>query len=124
MDTLIYQGPNTHLSADELMDNLLHPSGMIAVDTETISLKNKTCIGIGIAINPNEAYYLTVFPEQCPKLLDILELLTHTDITKLYHNATFDLDVLFSLTMELKVSPPDVNSIEDTSLLSHINGER
>ena len=125
MDTLIYQGPNTHLTTNQLIDNLLHPvSGMIAVDTETISIKNKTCIGIGVAINPDETYYLTVFPKQCPKLLDILALVANEAITKLYHNAVFDLDVLEILSKELRVSKPDATNIQDTSLLSQINGER
>ena len=60
-----YRGPTSNDSPDVLIDRLLHPpTNMIAVDTETVSLKDRTMLGFGIAISPNEAYYIPVWPER------------------------------------------------------------
>ncbi len=120
-----YQNYSTHHkdSPEEVLNRLLYPSrGMIAVDTETISLKDTTCIGIGIAPNPNEAFYIPVLPEPSEILPQVMDLLADKSITKLYHNAVFDLNTLRTLAIDDNFPHPDVDNIEDTTLMAKVMG--
>ncbi len=111
-------------SPEEVLSRLLHPSqGMIAVDTETISLSDTTCIGIGIAPNPYEAYYIPVLPEPSEILPQVMNLLADKSLTKLYHNAVFDLNTLRTLAVDDKFPHPDVDNIEDTTLMAKVMGK-
>ena len=61
---------------------------IIAVDTETISLKERIAIGVGIATNPETAFYFRLFPEESP--IVPWHLFKDTKITKVAHNILFD----------------------------------
>ena len=69
-------------------DYLTDPK-VIAVDVETISLKERIAIGVGIAPNPEMAFYFPLFPE--PSQLVPWYLLKDPTIKKLFQNAPFDL---------------------------------
>jgi DNA polymerase-1 len=119
----IYHGPNKDLSLDELINKLLYPpTTMIAVDTETVSTTNKTCIGIGIAINPNEAFYVPIWPEPSEVLQQVYSLLTRQDLYKVGHNYNFDIETLREFGNSMDYNPIDVWSIHDTATLANVMG--
>jgi DNA polymerase-1 len=62
---------------------------VIAVDTETISLKERIAIGVGISPNPQMAFYFPLFPTVSP--YTPWHLLKNPGIKKLFQNAPFDL---------------------------------
>src|SRR5690606_23017205 len=104
----IYHGISQE-SDDAVIERLLHPpTNIIAVDTETISTKDQTCIGIGIAINPNEAYYIPIWPQPSEILLQVYDLLTRKDIIKLGHNYNFDIASLRDFAFSNNLPDVDV----------------
>ena len=94
MTNFAYLGPSQD-SEEALLEHLfLSDYPTLAVDVETVSLKDRTLIGIGISPNPNEAFYFPVLPEPSAYLDSIWELLEDTPKLKVFHNAIFDLGVL------------------------------
>lgn len=78
-----------------LIDDLLSETpAMIAVDIETIDLKDRTIVGIGIATGPTDAIYFPILPEPSAYLDHVIDWLLDERITKIWHNALFDLDIL------------------------------
>jgi DNA polymerase I-like protein with 3'-5' exonuclease and polymerase domains len=118
----IYHGNDKESTLDQLIEKLLYPQGMIAVDTETISTTNKTCIGIGIAINPNEAFYVPIWPEPSEILPQVYSLLTRKDLYKVGHNYNFDIETLRDFGTERDYNSIDVWSIHDTATLANVMG--
>lgn len=89
-----YLGPPGEESEEDLINKLFLDCGpTIAVDTETVSLKDRRLIGIGLSPNPQEAYYFQVLPEPSIYLDAVWELL-ESDRLKVFHNAMYDLGVL------------------------------
>ena len=68
-------------------DYLTNPK-MIAVDVETISLKERIAIGVGVAVSPTIAFYFQLFPKPSP--VTPWHLLKDPLVARLYHNAPFD----------------------------------
>jgi DNA polymerase I-like protein with 3'-5' exonuclease and polymerase domains len=94
VERFAYLGPQQD-SEEELLDRLfLDHHDTLAVDTETISLKDRTCIGIGVSPNTEESYYFPVLPDPSPYLSRVHRLLGDPDTLKVFHNSTYDLDVL------------------------------
>jgi len=91
--TVQYFG-NQHVTKElffqQLMDN---PPPIIAIDTETISLKEKLPIGFAIAINPHEAWWFDCYPESDPEIEMLVSLMTNPNILKVYANVMFDIRV-------------------------------
>lgn len=98
--------PRAGLYTDYLTD-----SKTIAIDVETISLKEKIAIGVGIAPNPKMAFYFPLFPEPSP--YTPWHLLKNPEVKKLFHNSPFDLLCL----REYEISN---NNIGDTSVMAHL----
>jgi len=87
---LAYIGPHDY-TEEQLIERLKSENlETIAVDTETISLKDRTLIGIGIALNAREAVYFPVLPEES-RYLDLCWELLSRPSTKVFHNALYDL---------------------------------
>lgn len=84
---------------------------LVAVDVETISLKERVAVGIGIAISPTEAFYFRTFPEISPDIP--WHLLRDNRVTKVFHNALFDLSALREYDV-------DTNNVLDTSVMSRL----
>ena len=84
---------------------------IIAVDVETISLKERIAIGVGIAFSPRTAFYFQLFPEESPTVP--WHLLKNPAITKIFHNSLFDLPTL----REFEV---DNTNILDTNVMSRL----
>jgi len=72
-----------------LYTDFLTDPKVIAVDTETISLKERIAIGVGISPNPRMAFYFPLFPE--PSSYIPWNLLKDPGIKKIFQNAPFDL---------------------------------
>ena len=83
---------------------------VLAVDTETVSLKDKTLLGVSICDGVN-AYYFSTEKFRIDKLIQFLKPILEGEYTKVFHNAKFDLAVFrnYGLT---------VNNFEDTLILS------
>jgi DNA polymerase-1 len=84
---------------------------LIAVDVETISLKDTTAIGVGIAIDPNNAFYFVLFPTE--SLVTPWHLLKDKSVTKIYHNGIFDM-------MSMLEYDIDNENIMDTNIMSRL----
>jgi len=92
---------------------LASPPDLIGVDTETVSLKDRTIIGIGIAFTPTEAYYFYALPLQSVYWDAAITLLENPNIIKVYHNAMFDLNTMRHLDI-------DGRNSADTMLMAKI----
>lgn len=90
------------------------PPKVVACDIETVSLKDRHILGIGIAFNREHIFYITAGDTAFQKLLAILR---SPLIMKIWHNAPFDLRVLRPLR-------PDIWNIADTAVMSRILGRR
>jgi len=86
---------------------------IIGIDVETISLKERIAIEVGISVQPLLSFYFPLFPEPSP--VTPWHLLKDPAITKVFHNALFDLGCM----REYEI---DNSNIKDTSVMSHLLG--
>ena len=93
----------------------------IAVDTEAITVKNQTIIGIGLMYGPHRLYVRT-FPELTDAVPIVMHLISRPDITKIYHNCFYDLRALTELADEEGFVEPDVSNLIDTSFMAKVSG--
>jgi len=100
--------PYRNIHKDLLVDN---PPKLISVDVETISLKERIAIGVGISIKPNISFYFQLFPEPSPATP--WHLLKDPSVVKVFHNALFDLSAL----REYEI---DNTSVLDTSVMARL----
>jgi DNA polymerase I-like protein with 3'-5' exonuclease and polymerase domains len=84
---------------------------IVAIDVETISLKERIPIGIGIALSPTTAFYFQLFPQESQAVP--WHLVKDSSITKVYHNSIFDLAVL-------REYEPDMVNILDTNIMARL----
>ncbi len=85
--------------------------GIIGIDVETISLKERVPIGISIALSPTCAYYFQLFPTESPAVP--WHLLKDPTITKVGHNLIFDLAAM----REYEI---DGTNIIDTNVMARL----
>ncbi|KKM14858.1 hypothetical protein LCGC14_1701850, partial [marine sediment metagenome] len=117
MPNIAYIGPHDY-TEEELIERLKAESpAVIAIDTETISLKDRTLIGIGIALNEREAVYFPVLPD-CSKYLYLAWRLMGAPGVKVFFNALYD---LYALTEYRADSDMERGS---TSQISSLDGWR
>jgi DNA polymerase-1 len=78
-----------------LQDFLNHPPPVIAVDIETISLKDQTLIGVGVAVDASRAFYFPCHPthggDDSILFQLFFEVFSRPDITKVLHNIGYDI---------------------------------
>ena len=108
MNTL-YSEPNP----DALDEFLSNPPGVVAVDAETVSLKNRFPIGLSIASSPDESFYFPLYPDEHNPDVP-WSILENTKITKVFHNAPFDLS---SIPI---VHNLDMSNIADTNVMARL----
>ena len=90
MFNIAYIGPHDY-NEEQLIERLKSESTpVISIDTETISLKDRTLIGMGIALNPREAVYFPILPDESRYLPLCWELLSRPSV-KAFCNALYDL---------------------------------
>lgn len=78
-----------------LQDFLSNPPPVIAVDIETVNLKDQTIIGVGVAIDAHRGFYFPMHPTHGGDD-DILwrlffDVFSDPKITKILHNAAYDI---------------------------------
>jgi len=86
------------------------PPSTITVDTETVSLKDRTPLGVGIATSMEDAFYLDV---NDPDFYRMIRLLADPGIRKVYHNAPFDIRVLRPWGI-------DYSNVDDTATMARL----
>lgn len=102
----------------KLLDHLIDDCpAVVAVDTETISLDDRTPVGVGIATSPTDAFYFPTYPTVSPALP--LYILRDPSVIKVHHNAPFDVDVLDILAKEID-EEFDSTNIRDTTVMAHL----
>ena len=120
IDTKKYKSILTEQELNKLID-ALNEQAYISIDTETSSLNplEAELIGVSFSYYPNKAYYIPV-KHQNVKSIDkkiilkkIKPLLEDPSIKKVGQNIKYDLIVLKNYGIE-------INSIEDTMLLSYV----
>jgi len=84
---------------------------LVGIDVETISLKERIAIGVGISIKPMTSFYFVLFPEPSPATP--WHLLKDPSITKVFHNCLFDLSAL----REYEV---DTTNVKDTNVMARL----
>lgn len=87
----------------------LTSSAIVGVDTETVSIENKSIIGLAIAPSPDYAIW---FREDSPYLYIALGILRNPAVTKVLHNSKFDFDVLEPFGV-------DETNFEDSMILAY-----
>ena len=87
---LYYDGPDPHPTSGSLRRRLASCS-TLACDVETVSLKDRTLLGIGIATSPDEAFYVTV---DDPEFTTLAHAFLTNPYTLILHNAHFDLPLI------------------------------
>jgi len=98
---------NIKLAYDKLF---VEPPSFVALDVETVSLKNRTVLGIGIGTPTGDNFYFGLSEPTLPWHL-IWPGKTH----KIYHNSTFDLS-----WEALGRFGADIDNIEDTAILTRL----
>lgn len=118
MTEFFYRGPDLDTALERL-----ECAPVLAVDTETVNLKDHTCIGIGIYIADDEGFYFPTYPEPDENLPLVMYLLSDPERTKVYHNGqNFDLPVLDKLAREEGWNPPDDVNYQDTAIMANVGG--
>ena len=107
------------IAKDRFQFFLDNPPAAIAVDVETISIKERMPLGFAIAFSPNEAFYFQVHPE-APRELELLKpLLFNPQVCKIAHNMLFDMGVL---PMIPHLAGFDRSNIFDTNVAARLLG--
>ena len=107
--TVWYVGPRkfTVDVFNELCDS---PPRVVGIDFETPTLKDRIPIGVGIAFSPDESLYFPMLPSTSERFP--WHILRNPEITKVYHNAPFDLSVMSNIRSEI-----DESNIGDTAVM-------
>lgn len=92
------------------MDLLQSRPQRIGVDVETVSLDDRTLLGVGVAFSLSESVYVAPDDEYFPR---VMGLLRNRAVRKVYHNAPFDLRVLRDYGV-------DIDEVEDTALMARL----
>ncbi len=117
MSPVYYYGEG--VAKERLQHFLDSPPEAIAVDVETISIKERMPLGFAIAFSPEEAIYFQVHPE-APRELEMLKpLLFNPQVCKIAHNMLFDMSVL---PMIPHLEGFDRGSIFDTNVAARLLG--
>src|SRR3990172_7378933 len=101
MPDIPYLGPEDYDQESLVARLKAEQPTILSIDTETVSLKDRRIIGIGIGLNQREAVYFPVWPYRS-KYLGLAWRLLATYSTKVLHNAMYDLTAL-SDYLELQV---------------------
>ncbi len=123
-DGIAYIGPKV-LNLDTILDVLSAIDAappVVAIDTETVSLKDRSCVGVGIALSREEAIYFRVLPDLSPHVDHLMHVVCNPDILKVYHNVMFDLGVLGEVAEDFGWPEIDTRNIADTSTLVRVQG--
>jgi len=107
-----YYGSQTPES--QLDDFLSQPPSLVAVDVETVSDRDLTPVGLSIATSRDEAFYWPIDSPELPWYV-----LQDPGITKIYHNALFDMEALSKLWLNPDRNI-DIENIDDTIAMARL----
>jgi DNA polymerase-1 len=114
-----YLGPDLTFNEQRCWGGLLsNPPQVVAIDIETVDIKDQTILGIGCATSSTESWYFPInAPEGPSSLLGefMLRVLANPNITKVYHNGLFDLAGMWGM-------PCDLENIADTMIMAKLHG--
>jgi len=96
------------MSLAEILQDL-NSARIIGVDTECVSLEDKSLIGLALAPRPDYAVWFTA---DSPYLWIALQILRDPNVAKVFHNSKFDYDVLEHLGI-------DERNFEDSEILAY-----
>lgn len=138
MTRLAYIGPaESEAKLLQRLDNEHFP--IISCDTETVTTKDRRCIGVGIGLGEHEAVYFPIMKETTPYIDLIWKLLSRAQ-TVIFHNAIYDLTVLMEWLIVLEALgrggtawagyrwrvPREIQDLavkaQDTSLMAQVQG--
>lgn len=108
----LYYIGDSHPDPLQLCLDIMAEATMIAVDIETVSLKDQTLLGVGITNSDRYGFYFMVGSEWWDKLS--IALVVSSDRAKIFHNALYDMPILRK--NGIMVDEP----IEDTMLMARI----
>ncbi len=110
--TVLHYGtsPNPHGLWESVLSS---PTQYVGVDTETFSLTDHTLLGIGLAPTEYDGFYITPDDPDFPR---VIAWLGAFHVSKIYHNAPFDLRVLRDYDV-------DVDNVDDTALMARLYPE-
>lgn len=123
-DGIAYLGPKV-LNSDTLrriLSTIDAAPPVVAIDTETVSLKDRSCVGVGIALSREEAIYFRVLPDMSPHVDHLMHVVCNPNVLKIYHNVMFDLGVLGVVAEDWGWPPIDTHNIADTSTAVRVQG--
>ena len=110
---------DNHATKERFFQHFIeNPPSIIALDVETISLKERAPIGFGVAVSADEGWYFPTYPEPCKEIELVLPLLRNPNVKKLYHNAPFDVRA-FPLIADI-----DSTNIADTNVMARLMGNQ
>ena len=117
--TVAYFGSD--VVSKELFNSQLieHPPSVIAVDAETVSLRERLPLGFAIATSPSDAWYFKTYPEVDREVELIAPLLSNPRIKKVMHNCIFDLR---ALPLIGALENMDRTNIADTNVMARLVG--
>lgn len=111
---------NQQVSKDLFRQQLVDsPPAIISIDIETISLKERWPLTLGIAVSPTEAWTFDCYPEPEREFELIRPLLTNPSIKKVFHNAPFDLR---AIPLIPNLEQVDRSNIADTLVMARLLG--
>ena len=97
------------ITLEQAIEVLLQPRKALAIDIETVSIKNPLPLGIGVAISSTVGYYF--FNTKDPLLMEVVG---QTPILP-YHNCKFDMPLMRGMGYT-------INGYEDTKMLAYALG--
>jgi DNA polymerase I-like protein with 3'-5' exonuclease and polymerase domains len=120
-NSVLYFGPDPGHGDERVAYWLANPPAAFAFDVETVDLKERMPVGLGIAFSPDEAIYIPLHPEPRYKALEaVAPLFQNGMIKKIAHNILFDLKT-FPL-IDIIGKKIDRYNIFDTSVASRYLG--
>ena len=108
---IYYLGPGGYTAAER--EDVLLNAPVVAVDVETVSLDDRTILGIGFSPNRDESFYYPIDNPYIP-----WRILTNPQVRKVYHNAHFDIKLLEEY-IGARIGP-----IDDTMIMADLAGSQ
>ncbi len=84
-----YHGPHPKPVPATILSRLFDYKGNIGCDVETVSLEDRTPLGAGFAISPDESFYFSIDSHLFP-----WQLLRNPNVSIIFHNSGFDVKIL------------------------------
>ncbi len=121
MTVRLFNPAGSALASKELFYQQLidSPPPVIAIDCETISLKEKLPVGFSIAVSPTEAWWFDCYPEHDLEIELLNSIMSNPAILKVYANVMFDIRLLPLIFQNF---PVDESNIIDVLVMARLCG--